>query len=179
MSTPFAYRHYGYHENREFYDSLNEKGKQVWDNIQKIRVGKYVGPGRYRINIEDQYDAKLKYFLDERISEIESELEAIDDYKRNIDFLYSYLKQENFNQAFNYYIKALSYKDKIKNKDHFLDEEKEKKIENGVKNILLNLSIIIKRTVLDLGTKFTRLEIREISEKCNVDNEDLIIEDNF
>ena len=23
MSTPFAYRHYGYHENREFFDSTN------------------------------------------------------------------------------------------------------------------------------------------------------------
>ncbi len=117
----------------------------------------------------------FKYFLKERISEIEPELEAIDYYKRNIGYLNSSLKQKNFNQAFNYYIKALNYKDKIKNKDHFLDKEKEKEIERAVKNIILNLSNLIKMTVLDLGTKFTRLEIREIREKCKVDHEDLII----
>jgi hypothetical protein len=34
----------------------------------------------------------------------------------------------------------------------------------------------IKKLVLELGIKFTRLEIREIGEKSSIDNEDIIIE---
>ncbi|MBA7643287.1 hypothetical protein ES703_51008 [subsurface metagenome] len=121
------------------------------------------------------YDTKLKYFLKERIYEIESELESIDYYKRNIGYLYSYLKQEKYNQAFNYYTNALSYKNKIKYKEYFLDKENEKKIEKAVETIILNLSNIIRKTVLELSIYFARLEIREICEKCEVDYEDLII----
>ena len=29
---------------------------------------------------------------------------------------------------------------------------------------------IMKRTILDLGTKFTRLEVKEISEICDIDD---------
>lgn len=178
--TPFAnieyyYMRSGVPENREFYDSLDEKRKQVWDNLQKILEGKHIGGGTYRQNIEDMYDTKLKIFLEERIFEIESELEAIEYYKQNIDYLHSYLEQKKYNQAFNYYIKALSYRNKIKYKEYFLDEENEKKIEKAVETVILNLSNIIRKTVLDLSIKFTRLEIREIREECKVDHEDLVI----
>lgn len=156
-------------------DILDEKRRQVYLNHRKIQTGKYEGEGRWSQDIEDMYDTKFKHFIKKRISKIESELETVDYYKRNIDYLNRYLNQKKYNQAFNYYIKSLSYKDKIINKDHFLDKEKEKKIEKAVKNIILNLSNIIKRTVLDLSTKFTRIEIKEIREKCEVDYEDLII----
>ncbi len=41
---------------------------------------------------------------------------------------------------------------------------------------LLEQSRVIKNTILDLGTKFTRLQVAEITECCHVDDEDLIIE---
>ncbi len=41
---------------------------------------------------------------------------------------------------------------------------------------LLEQSRVIKNTILDLGTKFTRLQVVEITECYHVDDEDLIIE---
>lgn len=44
------------------------------------------------------------------------------------------------------------------------------------KNIILCNRVIIKKAVLDLGTKFARLQISEISEVCSVKDEQLIID---
>ncbi len=40
---------------------------------------------------------------------------------------------------------------------------------------MLEISRRIKETILDLGTKFTRLQVAEIAESCHVDDEALII----
>ncbi|GAG97992.1 unnamed protein product, partial [marine sediment metagenome] len=79
-----------------------------------------------------------------------------------------------YNRAFNYYIKADNYKNSITLRDSFITKKEENNIESYVKIIVVNLTKKIKETILDLGTKFTRLEIREIAEKCEVDNENLI-----
>jgi len=60
------------------YDILDEKRRQVYQTHRRIKAGKHIGGNRYRQNIEDMYDTKLKYFLKERIYEIKSELEAFD-----------------------------------------------------------------------------------------------------
>ena len=42
------------------------------------------------------------------------------------------------------------------------------------KELTFEAKIIIKKIVLDLGTKYTRLEVREISEKCGYDSDSII-----
>ena len=44
------------------------------------------------------------------------------------------------------------------------------------KNLLLCYKSIIKKTILDLGIKFARLQIAEISEVCDVDDVRLIVD---
>lgn len=47
-------------------------------------------------------------------------------------------------------------------------------LRSGKKQLTFEAEMKIKKIVLDLGTKFTRLEVREISEKCGYDSDSII-----
>jgi len=126
---------------------------------------------RGNIEIKNEISKKVQNYLDECIYAIEA-FEYYEMYKQQF---YAKIQAEQYNSAFNYYLKAESEKWKIKNKNIFLDEKEEQDFKSAFKIVIFNLTAKIKKKVLDLGTKFTRLEMREISEKCNIDNEDLII----
>jgi len=87
--------------------------------------------------------------------EVQKEQEALEDlvdffqYEEVIKSFHSYLKSGKFRYAYDDYITSLNLKGKRKN-------EKELKI--AVDIVVINIINIIKKKVLDLGTKFTRLE---------------------
>ncbi len=58
----------------------------------------------------------------------------------------------------------------------FFDVEANLKLASEEHTQLDDTSSMIKRTILDLGTKFTRLQVAEIAEICEVEDEGLIIE---
>ncbi len=137
------------------------------------------------------YNGQKKVFLNEKevvprefiniyelhnVAEKINDLENFSHYNIFIDSLFSYSRRKSYNSAFNSYIKAENHKKKIWRKLYLLDKKKENEIKLAFTVVVLNLTAKIKKTVLNLSTKFTRLEIREIAEKCNLDNEDLIIE---
>ncbi len=118
----------------------------------------------------EEISKKIKDFLNEKISQIELFIQ----YQTYIEDFNSRLRQRQYNSAFNYFLKAESKRSQLINKDLFLDEKIEERLNLNLKVVVSNLSLKIKKTVLNLGTKYTRLEIREIAEKCAIDNEDLI-----
>lgn len=98
-------------------------------------------------------------------------------YREIIELFNENFKIKSYNRAFDNYLKAEYYRNKIQhsNLGYFGILEKEEKLKEKFAVVLLNLTNKIRRVVLDLGTKFTRLEIKEIKEKCYVESKDLIV----
>jgi hypothetical protein len=99
----------------------------------------------------------------------------MEQYTRFFNNFLSSFQQDQYNSAYNYYIKLKAQEPYVKNQNFCLNMEQENNINSKLDIVILNLTNKIKKTVLDFSTKFTRLEIRDISEKSYVDNEELII----
>ena len=115
------------------------------------------------------------------INIVKSRLEDLNQffqYKKIIKLFSDSYKTKSYNLAFDKYIKAEYHKNKImpSNLEFFGVSEKEKDFKLNFTVVVLNLTNKIKKAVLDLGTKFTKLEIKEIKEKCNVESTDLIVD---
>ena len=104
-----------------------------------------------------------------------NELKIMDQYIRFFNNFLSSFKQGQYNSAYNYYIRLKAQVSHVRKQKFCLDMEQENNINSKFDIVILNLTNKIKKTVLDFSTRFTRLEIRDISEKSHVDNEDFII----
>ncbi len=102
------------------------------------------------------------------------QIKSFSEYRDAIKSFNKYYTLQNFNQAFNYFVKAARYK-KGMNENH-LDNEIEKELERKVSIVIVTLTKLIKETIINLATRFARIEVREISEKCKIDDENFIIE---
>ena len=125
-------------------------------------------------------DIKNRNFK-ELINIVKNRLEDLNQffqYKKIIKLFSDSYKTKSYNLAFDKYIQAGYHKNKImpSNLEFFGVSEKEKDFALNFTVVVLNLTNKIKKAVLDLGTKFTRLEIKEIKEKCNVESTDLIVD---
>ncbi len=130
--------------------------------------------------------------------EVQEEQEALEDlvdffqYEEVIKSFYSYLKSGKFRYAYDDYITSLNLKGKMREYlksgkfryeiDDYITSlnlkgkrKNEKELKIAVDIVVTNIINIIKKKVLDLGTKFTRLEVKEISEKCKINHEEIII----
>lgn len=126
-------------------------------------------------------DDKKNYNFKKLINIVKNRLEDLNhffQYREIIELFNDGFNIKSYNRAFDNYLKAEYYKNKIghSNLGYFGILEKEEKFKEKFAVVLLILSNKIRKVVLDLGAKFSKLEIQEIKEKCDVESTDLILE---
>ncbi len=180
--------------NQKKFDGVLKHFKIIYDSILEIEKEKTYGQ-RYR-KYKTMYSSPTRPVNDyvggfsrddlkngnfnELINVVKNRTEDLNQffqYREIIELFNENYKIKSYNRAFDNYLKAEYYRNKIQrsNLAYFGILEKEEKFKEKFAVVLLNLTNKIRRVVLDLGTKFTRLEIREIKEKCYVESKDLIV----
>jgi len=124
------------------------------------------------LKLEDIKKAAGSYNLSEIVSWVEKKLDLCDklekteNLKKKIPLVENLIREMKYSNA----IRELNVIKKIAKKNSL-----DKIIDWTEKNLKLCNAHIIKKTVLELGIKFARIQIAEISEVCGIDDTQLIV----
>ncbi|MBA7568287.1 hypothetical protein ES708_10008 [subsurface metagenome] len=151
----------------------------IYDSYLLFRYGHYLGSAHTEgfYDIVRRHEYKLKPLIQKFIENIRptvKELEVVDHYNSFINLFTTAAEKKYYSQAIKNYRQAEVYRKKIPNKNRYIDKKREK-ILDSLFNLTMSETILhIKKTILDLGTKYSKLSIQEIGEKTDIDLEFLI-----